>query len=88
MIGNSVGTKSSPTQNVLSDGLLAKQFAQKGGQGLVDELASERQACWTYGEIRFTGSHEMDKDASSPKHICHFCVPREYKGDETYLVSD
>ena len=87
VIANSVGPKKLIGQNVLAYGNLAKQFAMKGGQGLIDELASSQNKSWTYGDIRFTASHDLNKEDYSPKHIVHFCVPKSYGGDYTYLVT-
>lgn len=87
VVGNSVGTKSKDTENVLGRGVLAQQFGKAGGQPLVSELASSRHACWKYGEIRMTDSHGLNRGGSSPKKIIHFCVPQKYQGDSTYLVT-
>ena len=82
-----MGTKSSETENVLSRGNLAQQNGKRGGKALIDELASSKHACWSYGEIRFTDSHGLNKGGNSPKKIVHFCVPTKWRGDTTYLVS-
>ena len=81
-----MGTKSSETENVLSRGNLAQQVGKRGGKALIDELASSKHACWSYGEIRFTDSHGLNKGCKSPKKIVHFCVPTKWSGDTTYLV--
>ena len=87
VVANSVGTKSAVTENVLSRGVIAQQFGRRGGRGLVNEVASAQHACWTYGEIKFTDSHGLNTGGDSPKKIVHFCVPKTYGGDSTYLVS-
>ena len=87
VVANSVGPKKFIGQNVLAYGNLAKQFGIKGGQKLIDELAGSQNICWTHGDIRFTASHDLNKEDSSPKHIVHFCVPDSYGGDSTYLVT-
>ena len=48
MIGNSVGAKNSDTENILQYGKLAPQFAERGGQALVDELASPKHGTWSW----------------------------------------
>ena len=87
MIGNSVGAKESDTHNVLQYGKLSPQFAERGGQALVAELASPKHGTWSWGAIRITDAYGLDEGGSSPKKIVHFCVPQKYEGDVTYLVS-
>ena len=87
LVGNSVGTKSSDTENVLDDrGVIAQQFGRRGGQSLVNDLARAKHGTWSYGEIRFTDSYGLNTGGRSPKKIVHFCFPPVYEGDGTYLV--
>ena len=74
---------------MLSSGVLASQFGQKGGNGLVKDLASSKHGTWGWGEIRFTDAYNIDKGGASPKNIVHFCVQiqPQYEGPTTYLVS-
>ena len=87
VVGNSVGAKSSDTENALDDrGVIAQQFGRRGGQSLVNDLASAKHGTWSYGEIRFTDSYGLNTGGQSPKKIVHFCVSSTYDGDGTYLV--
>ena len=79
MIGNSVGAKSFDTENVLQNGKLAPQFAERGGQALVDELASPKRGTWSWGAIRITDAHGVDDGGSSPKILCTFVCHKKIK---------
>ena len=72
MIGNSVGAKNFDTENVLQYGKLATQFAERGGQALVDELASPKHGSWSWGAIRITDAHGLRNRGSSLRKLCIF----------------
>ena len=54
---------------------------------MINELGDPKHGPWGFGEIIYTDSYLLKKGEGLPKAICHFCVPRRYSGDSTYLVS-
>ena len=89
VIANSIKPKTSLNEDVLrtsTGGSLAPQFAERCGQGLIDDLSSSNRACWETGVLQFTDSYEMDCGEGSPAKVIHFCLPSSWNGSNTYQV--